>query len=433
MPETKEINTVEIRSEEVQEILGATPSWILRAGITTILFVVIVLLIGSWFFKYPDIIQARITLSTENPPARLIAMSSGEITNLFVQEKQIVEENEIIAIIESTSNYKDLIQLETNLDTSTSIFGFNETIPFELGEIQQTYSSFLRLTNAYKNFKQLDYYSKKTESIIQQIQDYQLYYNRLWSQKMLREENVKLAEMQFVRDKSLFEKGVYSKSDYEKAEKLFLQEKLSFENTRATLANTQMQINQLDQQILDLKLQETKEQRQQEIAIEEALSNLKSRIAKWKQTYLIESPIKGKVTFTKIWSKNQNVIIGEIVATVIPLENKNIVGRVEIPAVGVGKVKLDQTVNVKFDNYPHMEFGLLKCSIKSISLIPIMTKNGAIYTAEIEIPDTLISNYGKHLKFTQEMTGSAEIITDDVRLLERFLNPIRSIWKKNIE
>jgi len=433
MPETKEINKIEIRSAEVQEILGATPSWILRAGISVILFVVIVLLVGSWFFKYPDIIQARITLSTENPPASLIAMSSGEITSLFVQEKQMVSKDETIAIIENTSDYKDVIHLETILDSITIIYNFNETIFFVLGEIQQSYSMFLRLIKDYKNFKQLDYYSKKTESIKQQIHDYQLYYNRLWSQKKLREENVKLAEMQFVRDKSLFEKGVYSKSDYEKAEKLFLQEKLLFENMRATLANTRMQINQLDQQILDLKLQETKEQSQQEIAIEEALANLISRIAKWKQTYLIESPIKGRVTFTKIWSKNQNIKIGEIVATVIPLETISIVGRVEIPALGVGKVKLDQIVNVKLDNYPHMEFGLLKCSIKSISLIPIMTADGAIYTAEIEIPDTLISNYGKHLKFSQEMTGTAEIITDDVRLLERFLNPIKSIWKKNVE
>jgi HlyD family secretion protein len=49
------------------------------------------------------------------------------------------------------------------------------------------------------------------------------------------------------------------------------------------------------------------------------------------------------------------------------------------------------------------------------------------------MPDMLISNYGKQLKFSQEMTGTAEIITDDVRLLERFLNPIKSVWRKNVE
>ena len=194
-----------------------------------------------------------------------------------------------------------------------------------------------------------------------------------------------------------------------------------------------MQINQLDQQILDLQLQESKEQNQQEIAIEEAQQNLKSQIKQWKQRYLIISPIDGKVTFTKIWSKNQNVQTGEIVATIIPQKATDIIGKVEIPAVGVGKVKLGQTVNIKFDNFPYMEFGLLRGTIKSISLIPIQTENGVIYTAEIEIPDTLISNYGRHLKFSQEMTGTADIITDDIRLLERFFNPLKSIWRNNIE
>jgi HlyD family secretion protein len=80
-----------------------------------------------------------------------------------------------------------------------------------------------------------------------------------------------------------------------------------------------------------------------------------------------------------------------------------------------------------------MEYGLLKCSINSISLIPTETSNGIMYTAEILMPDMLISNYGKQLKFSQEMTGTAEIITDDVRLLERFLNPIKSVWRKNVE
>jgi HlyD family secretion protein len=433
MPESEEINKIEIRSEEVQDILGAIPSWILRAGISTILIVVIILLIGSWFFKYPDIIQARITLSTKNPPTSLIALSTGEITDLLAQEKQIVTENEIIAVLENSGNYSDIIQLETILDTISNPSCFIGLEEYKLGEIQQSYSTFLRLIKDYYNFKKLDYYSQKIESIKQQMIDYKLFYDRLWLQKNLREENVKISELQFNRDKSLFEKGVYSKLDYENAEKLFLEEKLSFESTRATLANTQIQINQLDQQILDLKLQETDDLRQREIAIEEAYTNLRSDIAKWKQTYLIESPIKGRVTYTKIWSKNQNVKTGEIVATVIPIETTSILGRLEIPSVGVGKVRIGQTVNVKLDNFPHMEYGLLKCSINSISLIPTETSNGIMYTAEILMSDTLISNYGKHLAFSQEMTGTAEIITDDVRLLERFLNPIKSVWKKNVE
>jgi len=253
-----------------------------------------------------------------------------------------------------------------------------------------------------------------------------------WEQRNLQERELQLAEMQFNRDKTLYEKGVHAKAEYEKAEKTYLQEKLSFENIRTTLANTQMQINQLDQQILDLQLQDNKDLSSQKIAIEEALNNLKSEIGKWEQAYLVRTPIKGKITYTKVWSKNQNVQTGEIVATIIPQNETKIIGKLEIPSQGMGKVKAGQAVNIKIDNFPHMEFGLLKGIVKNISLVPTQTEKGAFYTAEIEIPQGMQSNYGKKMAFNQEMTGTAEIITEDVRLLERFLNPLKFIWKKNL-
>jgi HlyD family secretion protein len=428
-----DISKIEIRSEEVQEILGTPPRWIIRAGISVILAVVVVLLIGSWFFKYPDVIGSQISLTTENPPASLKAKTTGKITHLFCEENQTVEQDLIIGIIENTANYQDIQKLKTLIDTNPTFDIELSNLHFNLGELQQSYSSFSRLLKDYQAFKELDYYQMKIQSVKQQQYDYNLYYNRLWKQRTIQEQELKLAETQYQRDKELYENGVYAKADFEKAEKTYLQQKLSFESARTTLANTQMQINQLDQQILDLKLQESQELNRQEIAIQESLENLKSQLKLWEQTYLIKTPIDGKVTFTKVWSTNQNVQTGEIVATVIPEKESNIIGKVEIAATGVGKVKIGQTVNIKFDNFPHMEFGMLKGKVKSISLVPTMTDKAAIYTAEIEIPDTLVSNYGKELKFSQEMTGTAEIITDDVRLLQRFLNPLKFIWKQSVE
>lgn len=428
-----DISQIEIRSEEVQEILGKSPQWIIRVGISLILAVVIALLIGSWFFKYPDIISSKITLTTENPPATLKAMTSGKITEMFYRESDLVKPNDVIAIVENTANYNDIKTLKTILDTSLTFNTTLSTLNLNLGELQQSYSSYLRLLKDYQSFKELDYYQMKIQSVKQQQYDYNLYYNRLWEQRTIQEKELKLAQIQYQRDKDLYENGVYAKADFEKSEKTFLGQKLSFESARTNLANTQMQINQLDQQILDLKLQETKELGRQEIALQEALENLKSQLKAWQQRYLIQSPIDGKVTFTKVWSKNQNIQTSEIVATVIPKEKTNIIGKLEISAVGVGKVKTGQKVNIKFDNFPHMEFGLLKGKVKNISLVPTITEQGAVYTAEISLPDTLISNYGKELKFSQEMTGTAEIITDDVRLLQRLLNPLKFIWKKSIE
>jgi len=427
-----DISKIDIRSEEVHEILGATPHWIIRTGISIIFAVVIALLLGSWFFKYPDVITSQISLTTENPPASLQALTSGKITELFYIENQEVKRSSIIAIIENTANYKHIAYLSSVIDTITDVRWLNNTLNLNLGELQTAYSAFSRLVKDFKIYHTLDYYKAKIRSVQQQKSDYNLYLNRIWEQRNIQERVLQLAAVQFERGKTMFSKGVYAKADYEEAEKTYLQQKLSLENIQTTIANTQMQINQLDQTILDLQLQDNKDSGSQSTAINEAINNLKSEILKWEKTYIVKSPIDGKVTFTKVWSKNQNVQAGEIVATIIPQHESRIIGKVKIPSQGMGKVKVKQVVNIKLDNFPYMEFGILRGKIKTISLIPTQTEQGSFYTAEIEIPIKMTSNYGKTLGFSQEMTGTAEIITDDVRLLERLFNPLKFIWKNNL-
>lgn len=51
---------VELRSEEVNDILGQIPHWILRWGMIMLLIALALILLGSWWFKYPDIVPADI-------------------------------------------------------------------------------------------------------------------------------------------------------------------------------------------------------------------------------------------------------------------------------------------------------------------------------------------------------------------------------------
>ena len=43
----------------------------------------------------------------------------------------------------------------------------------------------------------------------------------------------------------------------------------------------------------------------------------------------------------------------------------------------------------------------------------------------------MTTTYNKNLPFKQEMTGSAHIITEDRRLLERILDKIFNVWKNS--
>ena len=86
-------------SEETQSILGQTPSWILSWGITIIFGILIVIMLGCYFIKYPDTIQTSIVITTENPPANVIAKQDGLIDCLCCNKSEFKDIQILIALI----------------------------------------------------------------------------------------------------------------------------------------------------------------------------------------------------------------------------------------------------------------------------------------------------------------------------------------------
>ncbi len=50
---------IELRSEKVKNIIGQIPSRIIRIGITVIFITISILIVGSYFFEYPQTIKTR--------------------------------------------------------------------------------------------------------------------------------------------------------------------------------------------------------------------------------------------------------------------------------------------------------------------------------------------------------------------------------------
>ncbi len=72
-----------------------------------------------------------------------------------------------------------------------------------------------------------------------------------------------------------------------------------------------------------------------------------------------------------------------------------------------------------------MEFGVIKGKISTLSLVPA----GEAYIAEIDLINGLTSTYNISLHFINEMTGKADIITDNSRLIFRLIKPLNRILK----
>ena len=147
---------IELRSEEFSEILGQISPWILRWGITMVAIVALVLLIGSAIFKYPDTINATVTMTGVTPVFGVIAKTSGRMQELFVVNNQRVEKDTYLAVIENSAKTNDVVKLKkmiqqigNSLDTITLI----PSQQLQLGNLQSLYSSFIRLCLNISNSK----------------------------------------------------------------------------------------------------------------------------------------------------------------------------------------------------------------------------------------------------------------------------------------
>jgi len=433
-----EEDKIELRSEEFQEVLGSVPPWILRWGITVLAAVVVILLIGSAIIKYPDVIPAQIILTGSTPPATLVAHASGKIKELYVKDNQEVKTGDYLAVIDNSANTEDILFLKNYLATPNPSEGGELLPPLRgglgrgFGSLQQLFTSFYTTLFEYTEYQRLLYYPQKKTMTQERITQYEKQYQTLLNQQRITEEQFAIVQKQYSRDSLLHIKGVISDQDLETTKNAFLQSLASRENAHASLQNTQIQIGQLKESLLDTNEQGTEKLNSLQMQLQSLVSQLKTGIEDWELTYVLQAPIAGKITFTSYWVENQNVTAGGAVFTIIPNSTVPMIGRALLPVARSGKVKEGQKVNIRLQNFPENEYGILRGTVQHISLVPVQSGTTAYYSVEIALTNGLITTYKKELPYLSDMQGQADIITEDLSLLERLVLPIKKILKESI-
>jgi HlyD family secretion protein len=301
-----------------------------------------------------------------------------------------------------------------------------------VGNLQSVYSPFYITLFNYLEYKRLLYYPQKIEMTRERISQYETQYQNLLRQQHITEEQYRLIQKQFQRDSTLNTKGMISQEELEKSKNIYLQGSLSSENMRSTLNNMRIQIAQLKESLLDTGHQDVETLNGLRTQLQSLISQIKTEIQAWELNYVLQAPIHGKITFTNYWVINQNVSAGENIFTIIPDNTFSIIGKASLPVARSGKVETGQKVNIRIENFPENEYGILRGKVQNISLVPVQAGELIYYTVEISLPDKLITTYKKELPYLPNMQGQADIITEDISLLERFVLPIKKILKESI-
>ena len=415
-----------IRSEAVIEIVSTDPGYLVRNGMSILIIFLICIVAISSYIKYPDVINTTAKLAALNAPKEIKTKISARLINLIPTENVNVKQGEILGYLESIANPAYIINLSTTIDSTVykiqqgeipnainnldSFVGNNRNDKIN-GELQPAYQTFLQIYYTYIQYLKDGFYLQKLNMLQQDITYLQSLKENLLLQKKMTEEDIKLMKENFAVQEKLSEQKVIAPVEYRNEKSKFISKEMLLPQINTNIINNddaqhgkQKEIKELENQIA-----------QQQNVFVQGLQSFKATIDDWKTKYLLIAPICGKVNFAGFIQVNQQLQVNQTICYINP-NNSAYYFEILIPQYNMGKIKTGQKVHLKFSSYPYQQYGYVEGVLDFISNIP--TDSG--YLGKVLLPKGLLTNYNKPLQYRNGLLAQAEIITENIHLLDRF-------------
>ncbi|MDZ7805487.1 MAG: hypothetical protein U5K71_00050 [Gracilimonas sp.] len=199
----REIFGLEIRSEEVQEIIGRPPHWLVRWGIASFFIVLALIFLSASTIQYPETIQVPLKLTAINAPKTVEAKVNGKIIKLLYQDNVQVEEGEVLAWLESTADHESVMVLSNALDSLDSwlqvqAFEKVETLGAfslkNLGSLQAGFQSFEQVYREFLDYLPGAYHYERKNILEEELAYTQQLLEHLEAQKQIQQATLRFAE-----------------------------------------------------------------------------------------------------------------------------------------------------------------------------------------------------------------------------------------------
>ncbi|SDK92463.1 HlyD family secretion protein [Pedobacter sp. ok626] len=431
----KEIN-IPNRTEEVRDIIERMPNAFGRYITYLVCGILISLVFFGYIIKYPDIVIGEVTLSAEQAPLKLISEQNGKLKINQIKTQELVRIGQLLSWIDNPANPALVNQIKEKTKdlplSTTEARNLYISLPknLNLGDLTLPYSSLLASLKQLADYQDHRHFDRQEQSLTSILSEQKQALGTLKEKEGLSKEQTKLNQKSLQRDSFLLAQKVISQAEYEQSLASNIYSTDQYKTSLRNTGSVREQISTTENSIQQNRIAKTERELQLELELITTYNNLIDKIAQWEKQYLIVSPMAGKVQFLKFWNENQFVQAGEPIFSIVPEKNE-IMGQVQLPNNGAGKVKVGQEVIVKLADYPYMEYGYIKASVTNIALVSntINTEKGAIntYLITLGFPNGLLTNYGALLDFRFDTKGTAEIIAKDRRLIERFFDNLKYI------
>ncbi|GGI22491.1 HlyD family secretion protein [Pedobacter mendelii] len=424
---TEEIIYQETNSEEVQEIITAVPSWILRWGILLILAILGGLILLSALIEYPDVVKVNLKINSLNSPKAVLAKQSGKLTALLVQDGQMVNINQPLAYFESTAKPEHILQLNKTLkeiqsavlNSTKTPFGLPENL--NLGELQSSYQSFYQQYLQYQSTQKNGYYLNRMAFLEKDLRDINVLKAQIYQQQKVQKLEYANQEEEYKAYQKLYKNKVISRSEFAQQENKYLSSKYPLQQTETALLNNDGNYSTKEKELLELKHTIAEERAKFLQALNQCLTESDA----WILQHILTAPVAGKLSFAGIVQQNQNILNNQEVFIINP-GNSDFFGEVQIPQYNMGKIREGERTLVKLRSYPFEQYGMVRGKLTYISDVAY---RDSVFIAKVSFEQFENKDPNRKIVLKNGMQADAEIITEESSLLQRFFRNITKMMR----
>ncbi|HEU4452705.1 MAG TPA: HlyD family efflux transporter periplasmic adaptor subunit [Longimicrobium sp.] len=420
---------IELQGEGLSEIVTLVPGRLARTGIWVICGVFAILLALASIVRYPEMVRGTAIVTTPEPPVRVAAALGGAIDRLMVADNQRVRAGQVLAALKSSAVYDDVAALDQALARARPGDALPVPSGAALGDVQQPYTEYADARAHFLAFTSDPFHAPRMEALRARAVGEERLLVSMQARLSLLEEEAALAERDARRGRELAQRGFLSAQEAERAEAAHLAKRQALAAGRDGAAGQALRSSDLASQILDQEQRHRAEEVRLRLAMEKALAGVRESVRLWQVRYLLRAPREGRVSFFRTLAEGQYASPGEALLAVVPGGGRP-TATVLVSSAGVGRVRAGQTVLLRFDGYSDQQFGMVEGRVAGVSLVPDQGspaegEAGARHRVTVSLPRGLRTSQGRLLELRQEMSGSADVVTQDVTVLQRLFEQLR--------
>jgi HlyD family secretion protein/adhesin transport system membrane fusion protein len=357
-------------------------------------------------------------------------LEGGIVSEILVQEGQIVESGAPLVRLQPTAANSDLAQLSVRAaGLKLSIERHTAALDGRMPEFGDLGSRFPGLAEDQRQAfeAEREQQSQSKDAMIARVEQKLAEVQALHSESESLERQLAIDQEQLDIRKKLRKQGFASKATVLEAQRGYERTNSDLISVRGRLQSAQEALNEARIKLLEADAEFNNRMTEERTRASAEMAELRESIAKQEDRVtrlLVRAPAKGIVQELVPKAVGQVLQPGELVARVVPM-GEELVAEVQIQPKDIGHVSIGDPANIKITTFDAARFGAISGTVKKISASTFQTPEGnPYYKAIIELDRNFVQSAGRRHTVLPGMVVNAEIVTGSKSLTRYLLKPV---------